>query len=65
MHKASDWLCRYYKTNVLGFYFADKLAIVANDAESVKEALFNMDMDGKPKMMLAKMRDPNLNLRGT
>lgn len=57
-------MCRYYKTNVLGFYFGNKLAIVANDAESVKESLFNTDMDGKPKMLLAKMRDPNFNFRG-
>lgn len=64
LHKAADWLCRYYKTNVLGFHFGDKLAIVANDAESVKESLFNTEMDGKPKMLLAKMRDPNLNFRG-
>lgn len=64
MHKAADWLCRYYNTNVLGFYFANKLAIFANDAESVKEALLNQDMDGKPSMLLAKVRDPNLNQRG-
>lgn len=37
---------------------------MANDAVSVKEMLFNTDFDGKPTMMLAKLREPNFNLRG-
>lgn len=64
MHKAVDLLCKYYKTNVLGCYFASTPTIIVNDASSVKEALFTRSFDGKPPLLLAQLRDPEFNIRG-
>ena len=64
IHLGIEKLCKYYKSDVIGFYFADTPTIVVNKWDHVKEALFNPDLDGRPKMMMAKLRDPNLDLKG-
>lgn len=64
MHKAADALCKYYKTNVLGLYFASTPTIIVNDEETVKKALFTRAYDGRPALRLAEMRDPNYKLSG-
>lgn len=64
MHKAADALCKYYKTNILGLYFASTPTIIVNDEKTVKSALFTREYDGKPAMKLAMLRDPEFNLRG-
>lgn len=64
MHKAVDWLCAYYKTDVLGFYAGNFLGVIANSAPTVKEMLVNHDFDGKASILLARMRDPNFQPRG-
>lgn len=64
LHKAVDKLCKYYKTNVLGFYYGPVPLIVVNDIASVKEALTNIDLDGRPNLLLAQLRDPNFNIKG-
>lgn len=64
LHKAVDWLCKYYKTDVLGLYAAHFPTIVANTTETAKECLNNPYLDGKPQLMLAKLRDPELTIRG-
>lgn len=63
-HKAIDRLCKYYKSNVLGFYYGPVPLIVVNDIVGVKEALTNADLAGRPNLLLAQLRDPNFNLRG-
>lgn len=65
LHKAVDWLCKYYKTDVLGFYVSNFPTIVGNSTASVKELLNNPKLDGKPGLMLAKLRDPDFNIHGT
>lgn len=64
LHKAVDWLCKYYKTDVLGMYAAHFPTIVANTTETAKELLNNPKLDGKPALMLAQLRDPNFAVRG-
>lgn len=64
MHKAADFLCRYYKTNVLGIYFGNLPTIVCNDAVSVKEALYKREFDGKPQQLLSQLRTPDFKIRG-
>lgn len=65
VHRAIDALCKYYKSDVLGFYAANFPTIVVNSAAKVRECLRNPDIDGKPPLLLAKMRSPDKNVRGT
>lgn len=65
LHKAVDWLCKYYKTDVLGLYAANFPTIVGNSQATVKELLNNPKLDGKPGLMLAKLRDPDFDVHGT
>lgn len=64
MHKAIDWLCKYYKTDVLGFYAAQFPTVVANSTITAKELLNNPKLDGKPALKLALIRDPEQTIRG-
>lgn len=63
-HLAINKLCEYYKTSVLGFHIGSVLAVVANDPKSVREMLFNQDFDGRNDIVLARLREPNFNLKG-
>lgn len=38
--------------------------IVVNDIASVKEALNNADLAGRPNLLLAQLRHPTFNLKG-
>lgn len=64
LHKAADALCKYYKTNVLGLYFASTPTIIVNDEKGIREALFTRAFDGKPALLLAQLRDPDFKIRG-
>lgn len=64
IHKAVSVLCRYYKTNIIGFYYGPIPTIVASDAVSVKEMLNCQAFDGRPNLMLSQLRDPELLPRG-
>lgn len=64
LHKAVETLCKYYKTDVLGFYVAEYPTIVAHSTETGKECLRNIDLDGKPQLKLAQLRSPDMKVRG-
>lgn len=65
LHKAVDWLCKYYKTDVLGLYTASYATIIGSSNATVKELLNNPKLDGKPDLKLAQIRDPDFVTRGT
>ncbi|XP_055317679.1 probable cytochrome P450 304a1, partial [Sitodiplosis mosellana] len=64
LHKAVEWMCKYYKTDVLGMYAAHFPTIVANTAAAAKECLNNQALDGRPGLALAQIRDPDFEIRG-
>lgn len=64
LHLAVDWLCKYYETDVLGMYCGNTPTIVANSNDSVRAILNHTDFDGKPVLLLAKLRNPDFNIRG-
>lgn len=64
LHKAVDWLCKYYKTDVLGLYAASYATIIGNSNATVKELLNDPKLDGKPDLKLAQIRDPEFVTRG-
>lgn len=64
LHKAIDFLAKWYKSNIIGIYLGATPAIILNDTEKVKKALFHRDFDGKPDLLLGRLREPNMILRG-
>ncbi|GAB0087452.1 Cytochrome P450 [Sergentomyia squamirostris] len=64
LHKASMLLSKWYKSKVIGFFIANSPTIVCHDSEGIKEILTKSDFDGRPDIFLARMRDPQHNLRG-
>lgn len=64
MHKALDRLCRFYNTKILGLHLGDTPLIILNDEDKVKRALFHRDFDGRPDLLLARLRDPHFDLFG-
>lgn len=63
-HLAIDRLCKYYKSNVLGFYTGKVLTVVANDPKSVREMLFTQAFDGRMDILLGRLREPNYLTKG-
>lgn len=64
-HRATQWLCKYYKSKLLGFYYGnDFVGIAVHDLATCKEVLQNPDLDGRPIFMLAKTRDPKFDVWG-
>lgn len=64
LHLAIDWLCKYYETDILGMYCGGVPTIVANSHDSVRASLNHTDFDGKPALLLAKLRHSDFNIRG-
>lgn len=59
LYRAVAWLCKYYKTDVLGLYVGPYLAMVTHSYEATKECMNNINFDGKPLLPLAALREPN------
>lgn len=64
LHLAVEKIARYYKTNILGLYLGATPTIILTSTAKVKESYFERSFDGKPDLVLARIREPNLNLRG-
>lgn len=64
LHLAVDWLCKYYETDILGLYCGSVPTIVANSNDTVRAMLNHTDFDGKPGLLLAKLRHFDFKLRG-
>lgn len=64
MQRAANLFTKWYKSNIIGLYLGTTPAIILNDTEKVKKALFVREFDGKPDLLIGRLRDPNFNLRG-
>lgn len=64
LYKAIAWLCKYYKTDVLGLYTGSYLTIVTHSYEATKECMNTQNFDGKPALNLALIREPEFKSRG-
>ena len=64
LHYATDKLCKYYKSTIIGFYSGSTLTVVVNDQKSIREVFFNHDFDGRSDFIIGRLREPNFNLRG-
>lgn len=59
LYKAIAWLCKYYKTDVLGLYIGPYLTMVAHSNDATKESMNEPNFDGKPFLSLAAIREPD------
>lgn len=64
LQKAANLLAKWYKSNIIGIYLGKTPTIILNDTEKVKEAFYMREFDGKPDLLIARIRDPSMNLRG-
>lgn len=64
LHRAVNRICQFYKSSVVGLYLGDDLTLILNDAKSVKKALNHKDFDGRPNILLGRLRHPNMELHG-
>lgn len=64
LHNAIEKLCKFYRSTVIGFYTGDMLTVVVNDKKSIREALFNPDLDGRNDIFIGRLREPDYKLKG-
>lgn len=64
LHRAVNRICQFYKSTVIGFHLGEFPIVVVNDSENVKKALFHRDFDGRPDILMGRLRHPNLDLHG-
>lgn len=64
LHHAINRICKFYKSTIIGLHLGEFPVVVVNDSEGVKKVLFHRDFDGRPNILLARMRHPNLDLHG-
>ena len=55
---------KFYKTNVLGMYVGTVPTIVLRKNDDIRLSLNHRELDGKPDILAARLRDPNFELRG-
>lgn len=61
---AVNRICQFYKTTVLGLHLGPYPVVIVNDSENVKKVLYHRDFDGRPDILMGRMRHPNLDLHG-
>lgn len=64
MHKAALWFSKQYKTKIVGLYLGGAPAIIVNDFETVKNALYTREWDGKGAPLIGRHRHPDFKVFG-
>lgn len=64
IHRAGFWLSKYYKSPIVGLFVGPVPTIILNDHASVKASLFKREFDGKPDVLLARLRHPLYRVQG-
>lgn len=64
LHSAANRICQFYKSKVVGLYLGNDPVIIINDLDGVKKALNHRDFDGRPDILMGRMRHPNMGKYG-
>lgn len=64
LHYAVNRICQFYKSTVLGIHLGPYPVVIVNDSENVKKVLYHRDFDGRPDILMGRMRHPDLDLHG-
>ncbi|XP_050072237.1 probable cytochrome P450 304a1 [Anopheles maculipalpis] len=64
LHRAASKLARFYKTKVLGLSLAGYPTIIVQDHDIARKLLARRELDGRPNIFLAQLRQKEFKLRG-
>lgn len=64
LHYAVNRICQFYKSTVIGFHLGEYPIVVVSDIENVKKVLNNRDFDGRPDILMGRLRHPDFELHG-
>uniref|UniRef100_A0A182PZA9 Uncharacterized protein n=1 Tax=Anopheles epiroticus TaxID=199890 RepID=A0A182PZA9_9DIPT len=64
LHRATARLANFYRTKVLGLSLAGTPAIVVRDGDTARKLLTRRELDGRPDIFVARMRQQEFKLRG-
>lgn len=64
MHLATAAVARWYRTDVMGFFYRQVPVITVHSLRLTREVLLNPLMDGRAVFELVRVRDPQLNVYG-
>lgn len=59
LHFAVDRICEFYKSTVIGLHLGSFPVIIINDLANLKKSLYHRDFDGRPDILMTKMRHPD------
>lgn len=58
LHFAVDRICEFYKSTVIGLHLGPFPTIIINDLENARKSLRHRDFDGRPDIVMTRMRHP-------
>ncbi|XP_035897129.1 probable cytochrome P450 304a1 [Anopheles stephensi] len=64
LHRAASKIASFYKTKVLGLSLAGYPTIIVQDLDIARKLLARRELDGRPALFLAKLRQKEFKLRG-
>ncbi|XP_052891353.1 probable cytochrome P450 304a1 [Anopheles moucheti] len=64
LHRAAHKLARFYRTKVLGLSLVGFPAIIVQDGTIARKLLARRELDGRPNLFLAQLRQKEFKLRG-
>ncbi|XP_001237486.2 probable cytochrome P450 304a1 [Anopheles gambiae] len=64
LQRAASRLAHFYRTKVLGLFLAGLPTVIVRDGEIARKLLTRRELDGRPDLFLARMRQKEFHLRG-
>lgn len=64
MYRAIATLARWYRTDVLAFYYRNAIVVTVHNLALTREVLLNPAIDGRAVFELVRVRDPQLEVHG-
>lgn len=58
LHFAVDRICKFYRSTVIGLHLGPFPTVIINDLENIKKSLRHRDFDGRPDIVMTRMRHP-------
>lgn len=58
LHFAVDRICEFYKTTVMGLHLGSFPVVIVNDLANTKKVMNDRELDGRPDILMTKMRHP-------
>lgn len=59
LQRAANKLCQFYKSTIIAITLGNDPTLIVNDLKSVKEVLNHRDLEGRPDILLGRLRHPS------